>query len=234
MRTSLGLRDGTVSEPSASETAWPGAVAARPPARRRRRLPHLLVGVLLVVGCAVAFLVVTMTSSARKPVLVLARPLTVGHVLLAQDLRQVDLPVDVGIRVVDAASAANVVGRVLMTSLPSGALLPPEALTMTPAPVGRGIAALALNPGQLPPEITAGAQVSVVLAPSGSAAAANASAASVAVSVRSWPAVVSSVTASTTSQATVVSVILDESDARDVAALPPGQLALVLLPGGDR
>jgi hypothetical protein len=49
-----------------------------------------------------------------------------------------------------------------------------------------------------------------------------------------WPGTVTSVTAPANEQTTAVSVLLTETAARQVAAVPTGQLSVVLLPGGGR
>jgi hypothetical protein len=49
-----------------------------------------------------------------------------------------------------------------------------------------------------------------------------------------WPGTVTSVTAPANEQTTAVSVLLTDTAARQVAAVPTGQLSVVLLPGGGR
>jgi hypothetical protein len=197
-------------------------------ARSRRSIPHLLLGALLVLVCATGFLVIWLTSGNRQPVLVLARGVPVGHVLSTHDLRQVNVAVDPGVSVVDANQAASVVGKTMSTSLPAGSLLTPEAIgpLLLPAP-GQAIAALALKAGQFPPEISPGSPVWVVFVP-GQVGAASPSPRSVDAS-GVWPAVVTGVSTPATEQTTVVSVELGEAAARQVAAVPSGQLSLVML-----
>jgi SAF domain len=204
-------------------------------ARNRRSIPHLLLGVLLVLVCATGFVVIWLTTGNRQPVLALARGVAVGHVLSAHDLRQVSVAVDPGVSVVDASQAASVVGKTMSTSLPAGSLLTPEAIgaVLLPAP-GKAIAALALKAGQFPPEISPGAPVWVVFAPPQGGAASPGPRSVDGSGV--WPAVVTGVSAAATEQTTVVSVELGEAAARQLAAVPSGQLSLVLLapPGGGR
>src|SRR2546429_7050656 len=78
--------------------------------KRRRSIPHLLLGALLVLVCAAAFLMVSLNSGNPEPVLVLTRPVVVGQVLTSQDLRQVNVAVDPEVSVVEAGQAASVVG----------------------------------------------------------------------------------------------------------------------------
>ncbi|MCP3800697.1 SAF domain-containing protein [Allokutzneria sp. A3M-2-11 16] len=213
------------------ESTWVSG-GAKPAARSRRRsVPHLVVGVLLVLGCATGFLVVSLTADARQLVLALARPVAVGQVVTAQDLREVSLAVDTGVSFVDVRDAASVVGKRMSVNLPAGALLTAEAVRPAVVPAGQAIVAVAVKAGQVPVEVAAGAQVSVVRVP-GRADTAESGPATEVSAV--WPAVVVSVTSSPQEQDTVVSVQLSKAAARQVAAVPAGQVAIVLLAGGER
>ena len=189
---------------------------------RRRRVPHLLVGLLLVLVCVGAFVWITLHTDDREPVLALARAVSAGQVLAGQDLREVRVAVDGDVSLVGVDQAADLVGRHVAVSLPSGTLLSPDALAPSSAlRTGQAITAVALKSGQLPAEVAAGSPVSVVLAPGQDGAAAE--------GVTRWEAVVVSVRSSTDEQSTVVSVRLAEQAAREVAAVSAGRLSLVLL-----
>jgi hypothetical protein len=201
--------------------------------KRRRSVPHLVLGALLVLACASTFLMVSLSSGNRQPVLALARPVVVGQVLSLKDLKQVNVAVDLDVSVVDAGQAASVVGKTMSTSLPAGALLPPAAVSGAGVPsAGQAIAALSLKAGQFPPEVSPGTHVAVVFVPGGAGAMLAGSPTPNSTTV--WPAVVTSVTSPANQQITVVSVELSETAAHQVAAVPAGQLSIVLLPGGDR
>ena len=60
--------------------------AARGPGRHRQ-LPLVVVGVLLVIGCALAFTDASLHLGSREQVLVVAQPVSAGQVLTAGDLR---------------------------------------------------------------------------------------------------------------------------------------------------
>lgn len=199
----------------------------------RRSVPHLLLGVLLVLGCAVGALALLLQLGGSRPVLATARAVTVGQVLTAADVRQVVLPADSDVRAVDAASAATLVGRPVAVSLPAGALLTPESIGGAGSPpAGLAIVAVALDPSRLPPEVASGNQVAVVASSAPSGAAVGAAVGAERVAARSWSGVVTSVEPSDTGQPTVVSVQLPEAAAREVAAVPSGQLAVVLVSVG--
>lgn len=205
-------------------------------ARGRRSVPHLLLGVLLVLACTVGFLLVVLNTGGRRPVLVLARPVAVGHVLAAQDVRRVELGVDDAVSVVGADDAATVLGRPVATSLPAGTVLTPGVVgsPLLPGP-GRAVVAVAVKPGQLPTEAAPGSSVVVVAMTATATGVTATDAAGSGVTsppVGGWPAVVTSIQASPNDQVTLVSLELADTAAREVAALPAGQVSIVLLPGG--
>ena len=204
--------------------------------KRRRSIPHLLLGALLVLACAAAFLVVSLNSGNREPVLALARPVSVGQVLTAQDLKQVNVAVDPGVSVVDSSQAASVVGKTMSEGLPAGALLTLDAVSGAGVPAaGQAIAALSVKAGQFPVEVSLGSHVSVVFVPGQSGATlASPSALQSPDEIISWPAVVTSVTSPPNQQVTVVSVQLSQAAARQVAAVPAGQLSIVMLAGSGQ
>lgn len=201
--------------------------------KRRRSIPYLLLGALLVMACAAAFLVVSLNSGNREPVLALAQPVSVGQVLTAQDLKQVNVAVDPGVSVVDTGQAASVVGRTMSESLPAGALLTLDAVSGAgvPAP-GQALAALSLKAGQFPPEVSPGSRVSVVFVPGQAGVALSSPPTPDSTTV--WPAVVTSVTSPPNQQTTVVSVQVSPAAARQIAAVPAGQLSIVMLAGGGQ
>jgi len=205
------------------------STASRLRARSHRSAPYLVLGVLLVIICAGAFLIVTLNSGNRRPVLALARPVGVGHVVTRQDLRQVQIASDSDVSVVDVGALPTVIGKTMATNLSAGSLLTADSLGSKEfPPAGSAIAALALKPGQFPPEVSAGAHVSVVLAPSPTNQAPAVD------DPTTWPAIVTSVTAPPNGQATVISVQLPATGASQVAAAPAGQLAVLMLPEGGR
>lgn len=227
-------RQATASDSDARADApsrsWIGGKPAGPlristRAGRRRRVPYLALGALLVVVCTITAVVMVLRIADREPVLALAGAMPVGHVLTAQDLRQVPVGSTIGGDVVQASEIDTVIGRPLAYALPEGALLPRSALGSPHVPPdGQALVAVAVQPGQFPPEVAAGARVAVVVIP-GEAARAD-------LSEGSWTAVVASVTPGGDGLATVVSLQFPEASARQVAAVPTGQLALVTLPNG--
>ncbi len=236
MNTNTTLPDtnrplGSTGGPWVSDGKKPPATRLR--SGRRRSVPHLLLGALLVLVCAGVFLLVSLNSDQRQPVLALAQNVSVGQVLTAQDLKQVNVAADPGVSVMDASQAASVVGKTMSTSLSAGALLTPDAVGGSGFPTaGQALAALSLKSGQFPPEVAPGSHVSVVFVPSQAGAAVESPPSPDQSTV--WPAVVTSVTSLPDQQITVISVQLGEAAARQIAAVPAGQLSVVLVSGGGQ
>lgn len=200
---------------------------------QQRSIPHLLVGVLLVLACAVGGVLWSLAAGDRQRVLALARPVSVGQMLSPADLREVSIAVDPAMSTVAASQVSTVVGRTMATSLPAGSLLTPDMLGTALVPgEGQAITALALKPGMFPPELTPGARVAVVFVPN---SATGPSTPFTSPNVPgTWQATVTGVTTRADDQVTVVSLQLTEAAAPQVAAIPTGQLSLVMLPGSGR
>lgn len=195
-------------------------------------MPHLVLGALLVTSCTAGGVWWSLAAGERQPALALARPVVLGEALEAADLRETSVAIDGTVDAIPAAEASIVIGKRLTASLPAGALLPRGALgTAASPPAGHAVAALSLEPGQAPQDVAAGVNVLVVLT-AGPTADANGNTAAQPISA--WPGLVTSVTTAPEDRARVVSVELNEDDARRVAAAPAGRLSLVVVPGGDR
>lgn len=204
----------------------PSGVRRSVGAPRRRRLPYLLLGVLLVAGCSAGGVVVAMQLGHRQQVLALARPVVVGQQLSARDLKEVSVPADTGLQILPAASRARVEGRPAAYSLPAGTLLTSALLGSARVPsAGQAEAAVGLKAGQFPPGLQPGNRVTVVVAPPADATSGTAP------SPLSWTGVVTGVRKDTTEQTTVVSIEMAQADAQALAAQPAGQISVVIVPG---
>jgi hypothetical protein len=174
--------------------------------------------------------VAMMQVGHRVAMLALARPVTVGHVLIEQDLRQVPLSEDSGVGLIPASQAASAVGQPVAYALPAGTLLSRAdfGAPQVPPP-GQAVVAVAVKPGQFPPALAAGTTVSVIVV-----AGNNTGLAQPVAPGGSWTAVVTDVTTPANDQSTVVALVLPTASARQVAAIPSGQLSLMALsPGGQ-
>lgn len=191
-------------------------------ARTRGRLVWSLAGVLLITGCALGFGVIAQHLADRHPVVVLGRPLERGHVVGQDDLAVAQVAADDGVALVAAADSATLVGRVLLTSLPAGALLTTDLLGPTDLEFdsdSRTIG-LQLEPGGYPTSALAtGDTVSVV--DTGGAG-----------TVLTDDAVVAAVTPPVDGATTLlVSVVVDDASAPRVAAAAGQDRVRLLLHG---
>lgn len=200
--------------------------------RRRRQLPYLLLGVLLVLGCATGGVVAGTQLGDREAVLVLAHPVSVGQKLSARDVREVSMSADSGLTPIRADALSRVEGRPLAYSLPAGAVLTHQALGEARVPpAGQAVAAVGLEDGQFPVAVKPGNRVLVVLAP-GDEARAGSDAETP--SPTSHSATVTDVRAPEGRDTTVISLQMDAGEARQVAVAPEGKVSVVVVPGGAR
>ena len=147
---------------AASEHARPAGL--RPGgSKRHRQLPLVVIGVLLVVGGALAFADASLHLGSREQVLEVTRPLAAGQVVQSSDLRTVRVSTGNGLPVLLASEEPRVLGRPVSVPLVAGALLTPSEIGAT-APVASGsdVVAVGLKAGQYPPDLAAGDRVQVV------------------------------------------------------------------------
>lgn len=229
-----GGRGRPTAGPGGQDAGRPGAggsVSRVTAAPRRRSVPHLVAGALLVVVCAVGAVVAAGQLGGRESVLALARAVAAGQVLAGGDVRAVEVAAGTELDLLPAASVSAVVGRSVAYALPAGSLLTRAALGPAQVPAeGEAVAAVGLRAGQFPPQLQPGARVAVLVsagteqAPAGAAGGPAAGA--------SWTGVVVAVEPGGGEQTTVVSLRLSEPDARAVAAAAAGRVAVVVLGGG--
>jgi hypothetical protein len=178
----------------------------------------LLGGALLVVLGAVAFGVIGLRVDPGVDVIAMARPVTAGTPLSADDLRVVHIVPDQSLRVVRASERATVVGRTAAVPLAAGALLTSDQLgTVTDPPPGQAVIAVGVKTGRAPSGLAPGASVLVVVVTQGGNAAETPQA----------PAIVRAVDLTDSSGITVVSLQMSAESAVRIASAT-GDVALVL------
>jgi hypothetical protein len=194
----------------------------------------VVVGVLLVLGCALAFTDASLHLGSREEVLVVAQPVAAGQVLTATDVRAARVSTGSGLDVVLASDEATIVGRRAAVALIPGSLLT-TAEVGSPPPVGSGfdVVAVGLKPGAYPPELAAGDRVQVV--PVTSTSAGGTGTASVTSGSPIGATVLSVDAASSDSDTpTVFSLQVTTGDADEVASLAAaGQASLVQVGAGS-
>jgi hypothetical protein len=160
------VRQATTSSPSGSgqQHGPSGRQSWRlPPARSRVSVPWVLFGLLLVVGLGLAGVVVIDQVDERQAVLAVARPVEIGQPISELDLTTIQVAAEPGAALLPADAHPEVVGQPAAIRLTPGMLLAPAAVG---APAGltaqEALVGVALEAGRYPPEVTAGASVTVV------------------------------------------------------------------------
>ena len=209
----------TPTRPTARRTApETRTVVDTPGMRRRRSVPRLLGGALLVVLGSVAFAVIGLRVDPGIDVLAMARPVTAGTQLTDADLRVVHIVPDQALHVVRAGERGTVVGRTAAVPLAAGALLTSDQLgPVTDPPPGQSVIAVGVKTGRAPSGLAPGASVLVVIVPQGGTAD----------SPPQAPAVVRAVDLTDSSGITVVSLQTSAESAVRIASAT-GDVALIL------
>ncbi len=216
----------TVVQPPVGRGPWR---AAR---RRGRRLPFLSVGGLLVLVCVLGFSYGAVRLGERVSVLAAARPVAAGQRIEAADLRQVSAADDPALGLIPVSQATAVVGRTAVVPLLPGTLLTRSLIGDAAfPPAGKVVASLAVKPGQYPQGLAAGSHVAVFVSAGNAAAGGQTSTGTGNASSR-LSAVVLGVDPRGDGQgATVVTLLLDASDAGRLAGAD-GVVLMQTSPGG--
>ena len=131
MATTTGVRR---TAPFNGAASMPAALG--PVTRRRVSLPRVLLGVLVILGFALAGAVLGGRLDTRLPVLATAHALSAGQVITDGDLTVVRVAAGSGVATTQASARAGVVGRTAAVPLTAGSLLGPAqvgALAWPPA-----------------------------------------------------------------------------------------------------
>lgn len=204
--------------------------------RRHRQLPLVIVGVLLVLGCALAFVDASLHLGSREEVLVVAQPVAAGQVLTVSDLRVARVSTGSSLDVVLSGREGTVVGRRAAVPLLAGSLLTSSEVGAVP-PVGSGsdVVAVGLKTGAYPPELAPGDRVQVVPVASGASGVPGGTSTGSVTRGSPVGATVLSIDAAPPGSATptVLSLQVPASDADEVASLAAaGQASLVEVGAG--
>jgi hypothetical protein len=207
---------------------WDGERAR--PVVRHRQLPLVIVGVLLVIGGALAFADASLHLGSREQVLEVAQPLAAGQVVRSSDLESVRVSTGSGLQVIPFSEEASVVGRPASVPLVEGALLTRSEIGAI-APVGSGsdVVALGLKAGQYPPDLASGDRVQVVPVTSSSSGTTSGSA-SVGSPVSATVLAID-VASAASNGPTVFSLQVSMGDADEVAALASADEASLIQVG---
>jgi hypothetical protein len=198
-------------------------------ARRRRRLPFVALGGLLVIVCVLGFAYAAVRLGDRVQVLAVIRPVAAGQAIAAADLTAVSAAENPQVPLVRAADAESIVGRTAVVPLLPGTLLTPSLLGEAAfPPSGKVTASVAVKPGQYPQGLAAGARVHVYVSMSAPGQSGGDGKPETATTPARLDAAVLGVDLAGDGQgATVVTLLLDNSDAGRLAAAPAGGVVLM-------
>lgn len=169
--TSGTPHSGDPRQGSPAGTARRDGLRVEPPATTaRRRLPELVLGVLLIAGCALAAVLLALSGRSREEVVVLDTDLQRGDVLEADDLTTAQVGTDGDVGYVSGTDLETLVGRVALTDIGAGAVVTAEMFgdPVEVTGAGDGLVGLVVSAAELPTLVpAAGDVVNVIASPQG-------------------------------------------------------------------
>lgn len=132
---------------------------------RRRRMPEMAAGMLLVIVCALGALWWQAAGTDRTPVLALRNPIERGQRIERADLQVVNVEVDHPIASLADTQSGEVLGSFALTDLPAGTIVTTAHFSAGDVlRAGEGVVGVALDAGEAPSlTLATGDAVSVVL-----------------------------------------------------------------------
>lgn len=155
VRTNRGLRTQTSGRVP--------RLASHLTASKAFRLPEVVVGVILVVGCALLAVLWSQSGNTTTTIVISARSITRGTAITAADLRGVQMAGST-VSMVGGANANTLLGQVALVDIgPDEPLTRSLMSTAAPLSPDEALTSMALAPGQLPPDLAANDHVRVVV-----------------------------------------------------------------------
>jgi len=206
------------------------------PRPRRIRLPLAILGLLLVVACALGFGTILTQVGRQYQVLVLSHSVDVGDVIAASDLGLATVSTGTsGIAFITARNESTVIGRPAAVAIPAGAPLIAADLGSVAPPAGQAVVAVLIKPGDAPPSLAPGAAVWVVITTpeTQSTGPLPSQATSATAPVAATVTAVDTPSDTAITQGVIVSLSLPASDVQTVTtAAAAGNVSLALVPPG--
>jgi Flp pilus assembly protein CpaB len=133
-------------------------------------MPELVIGVLLIAGCALGALLLLSDESPSTPVLITSAALQRGTVVDRNDVQVLPFADGSRLNVLTGDDIDRVVGKVLLVDLPSGAPIQSGVLRpVSELGVNEGRAGVRLSPGNWPSGVRPGDRVIVLTDADGTA-----------------------------------------------------------------
>jgi len=138
-------------------------LTALPATTPRVRVPELLTGVVVVVGCALGAVLWHTSSTSTRQALVLSHPVERGHVFVEDDFAAASVSAE-GMRLVAFAERDRMLGRIAVADLDSATPITDSVATpTTPLAPGEARVGRRLDAGEYPADLASEARVQVVL-----------------------------------------------------------------------
>lgn len=157
-------RPPTRRRPAGGEVGTPGRrPRPLPPVAPKVRVPELIVGVLVVAGCALAAVLWHTSSTSTRRAVVLAVPVERGHVFAESDFAPAEVSAT-GMRLIAYEDRAGLVGRLAAADLEAATPVTDSvAVVAVPLADGEGLVGRRLEAGEYPSNLAPDATVQVIL-----------------------------------------------------------------------
>ena len=141
-----------------------GSGAATPATKKRSfRPPEVVLGVLLVAGCALAAVLWQRHTNTTETFVVAARPIARGTVVSAADLGGAQIGGDTA-ALVRGADASSLLGQIAAVDIAVGSPMSAALVTAeVPLAADEALTSMALEPGEMPPDLAPNDHVRVVV-----------------------------------------------------------------------
>lgn len=127
------------------------------------RVPEVVVGVLLVAGCALAAVLLSQSGNATSTVVVAARPVARGSTIVADDLRGAQMSGTTE-AMIGGDDAKLLLGRVALVDIAAGTPFSQAiAAAADPLAPDEALTSMSLDPGQLPPDLSPNDRVRMIV-----------------------------------------------------------------------
>jgi len=149
-------------QPTEPRRARRAAVQPATP-KRSFRLPEVVLGVLLVAGCALAAVLWQRHTNTTETVVVASRPIARGAVVTSADLGGAQIGGEIS-ALIAGDDAALLLGRIAVVDIAAGLPLS-MALVTEEMPLGadEALTSVALEPGQMPPDLSPNDHVRIIV-----------------------------------------------------------------------
>jgi flagella basal body P-ring formation protein FlgA len=147
---------GLAERSTATKTAAPSTP------KRSFRLPEVVLGVLLVAGCALGAVLWQRHADTTRTIVVARRAIARGEVITAADLRGAQIAGETA-AMVAASEASSLLGQVALVDIAESSPMTASIVTDERSlAADEALTSMALEPGQVPPDLAAGDHVRVV------------------------------------------------------------------------